>query len=210
MWSTGILNLLIVVLAVRVSVALKCYLCSDDIYKSSITGRRVQQPAGEVRWRSDLRCGPGFKIDPNITDSDDAECNPDAGNECCSSDGWCGSTSHHCCSECVKYTRSFSDFDLPMCDHDDLDKTFGECDEEEDVCEVVKIATNTTDADIDRYLTIRKCGNRDTEPCLKYTNAGHTCLASRQCSRGRCNKAAGSATGSWFLITILIVATTVC
>lgn len=147
-------------------------------------------------WRDDGRCGPGHHLNnTNII----AQCNPDLGNECCSSDGWCGSSTKHCCQECVKYARSFGDFDLPVCKFKENTNT--ECPEGEDVCIRVKIATNTTVRQVDRHVTIRKCGVRDADWCSKYVAAGHTCVDARQCGKDFCNGGEGRR-WSWALVLV--------
>ncbi|KAL5255323.1 hypothetical protein ACHWQZ_G014663 [Mnemiopsis leidyi] len=170
--------------------AIKCLHCSDVLDNE-------ERVLDKKMWRTDGRCGPGFYLNnTNII----AECNPDLGNECCSPDGWCGSSTKHCCLECVKYSRSFGDFDLPKCRR----TTITECSAEKDVCVEVKIATNTTIQHIDRYVTVRKCGARDNDLCDKYVTAGHTCISARQCDdEDLCNRA-GRAAWALFLIVLLL------
>jgi len=176
---------LLLVVVGRLS-ALKCLHCSDVLDND-------EPVQGEKMWRSDGRCGPGFHLNnTNII----AQCNPDLGNECCSSDGWCGSSTKHCCQECVKYARSFSDFDLPVCKK----TTITECPEDQPVCIKVEIATNTTVRHIDRHVTLRKCGVRDADLCSKYVKAGHTCVSTRQCDdEDLCNGERGTR-WSWVLV----------
>ncbi|KAJ8049842.1 Lectin-B [Holothuria leucospilota] len=50
--------------------------------------------------RSDARCGNGY----STTSGDPPRCDPLTVASCCSSSGWCGSTSAHCtCSDCLDY-----------------------------------------------------------------------------------------------------------
>merc|ERR1712002_1009680 len=70
----------------------KC--CSVTVHQPTTT----TTPAPEkILWRSDYRCGPGFK-NPEGTE---AICNPNSGNKCCSPYGWCDASAAHCtCSGC--------------------------------------------------------------------------------------------------------------
>lgn len=184
--------LLLVVGRISVS-AIQCFHCSEVLDNN-------EPVQGEQLWRDDGRCGPGFYL--NNTEII-AQCNPDLGNECCSSDGWCGSSTKHCCQECVKYTRSFGDFDLPVCKR----TTSTVCPKEEDVCIEVKIATNTTVRHIDRYVTVRKCGVFRKDQCSKYVTAGHTCLSARQCDQDLCNGDRMTA-WSWVLLVVPVLVLT--
>ncbi|XP_019641419.1 PREDICTED: uncharacterized protein LOC109482960 [Branchiostoma belcheri] len=52
------------------------------------------------KWRDDWKCGPNFPA----PGANPGQCNPNGSGPCCSSGGWCGSTSAHCyCSGCIDY-----------------------------------------------------------------------------------------------------------
>ncbi|XP_035660233.1 uncharacterized protein LOC118404941 [Branchiostoma floridae] len=52
------------------------------------------------KWRPDLRCGSSFPA----PGANPGQCNGNSGQPCCSTSGWCGSSSAHCyCSGCVDY-----------------------------------------------------------------------------------------------------------
>lgn len=189
-WSLSTVRLVTCVfLFIRVGEVggLKCFQCAEVKLIDTNTNRKAVIPISEVSWRDDGRCGPDFLLN---TTREIAQCDPDKGNNCCSGDGWCGSSTKHCCLECTKYERSFDDFDLPLCSG----STTADCPEDADaVCISVKIATNTSLLPtIDRHQTLRRCGTRLADKgahCHKYRNAGHSCRDRdvRQCSRNRCN-----------------------
>ncbi|XP_071829570.1 uncharacterized protein [Apostichopus japonicus] len=58
-------------------------------------------------YRQDNRCGAGFPA----AYGDDAECNPDGHNPCCSRWKWCGNTADHCdCDGCTDYRPYRQDY----------------------------------------------------------------------------------------------------
>ncbi|XP_078693730.1 uncharacterized protein LOC144923229 isoform X2 [Branchiostoma floridae x Branchiostoma belcheri] len=60
----------------------------------------VQVFSDPLRWRHDLRCGPGYPAG----NGHPAECDPNGGVPCCSTGNWCGNTPDHCdCQGCVDY-----------------------------------------------------------------------------------------------------------
>ncbi|XP_066268804.1 uncharacterized protein [Branchiostoma lanceolatum] len=54
------------------------------------------------KWRSDLRCGSSYPA----PGANPGQCDPNGASPCCSSGGWCGSSTAHCtCSLCVDYRQ---------------------------------------------------------------------------------------------------------
>nr|XP_006811675.1 PREDICTED: macrophage mannose receptor 1-like [Saccoglossus kowalevskii] len=59
--------------------------------------------SGERKWREDGRCGHEYPYN-----GEPAECDPNHGKPCCSSNGLCGNTEDHCmCATCTDYTQIY-------------------------------------------------------------------------------------------------------
>eukprot|EP00058_Branchiostoma_floridae_P001425 XP_002586913.1 hypothetical protein BRAFLDRAFT_105135 [Branchiostoma floridae] len=73
--------------------------CGSSSAHCTCSGCVDYRPA---KWRSDLRCGSSYPA----PGANPGQCNPNSGTPCCSSGGWCGSSSAHCtCSGCVDYRK---------------------------------------------------------------------------------------------------------